>query len=392
MAGSNKRRRSKAGVDQPSPAVAPAFSGAQSQHESQFAPEFWSHFTREHWERQPLFIPKPFSRPLIREAEIFRAVLDACTRFCQEREDVPLAFYIEHARQVASVVDYLPVAADKNMVRYASRISRTLRGQRFALIVEDIQAYAPELWWRFREFLGGLDDAVPRAGVNRKATVFIGNYAMTPSGLHVGTSGNFKFIISGRKRMRLWSDDFFRNQRGVNHTVHIERFLPAATTLECRAGDVLYWPSDQWHVGEAVGGLAVSVSLAVFIKSRAGKPAAGASERRIAAWLNRKTGGGFHRVPTPLPHRILADHRRVRCDPRFPILWQTGDDGAIICSANGRAFAVKADEEIPKLLARLNSGDVCQVSELIATRSSLRALLEKLRQLRAIFEVDDSGD
>lgn len=371
MAASRRAQRpQKAGASGRARATAPVFLSS----------EFWAEFAAEIWEKRPALYRQPFAPPLVAPAELFRATLRASRLYRDEAEDVPLSFYIEHARVVASVADYLPTAADKNMERYARRISRMLDGRRFALIIEDIQAYSPSLWRRFTSFLGPLDEAIPEVGARRKATVFIGDYAMTPSGLHVGTSGNFKFVVSGRKRMRLWPDAFFRGRKGVNHTTHVEPFLRKATTLEAAPGDIIYWPSDQWHVGEALGGLAVSISLAIFVQTRASEPQRG-DERAIAAWLNQQTSGGFAHVPGPVPRGLKMSAHLRGVAPR-PILWRHGRNGEIICSANGHAFAIQENERAIALLERLNTGE-----RLVVPRDrSLRALLEKLHQLRAVAE------
>ncbi len=345
---------------------------------------FWSQFAREHWEKKPALLRQPFGRSFLAPAEMFQAVLAAGEAYRRDRASVPLDFYVEHARKTGTLDQYLPVAAEQNLDDYAARLSAQLRGRRFALIIEHIQAQAPEFWLRCRQFLGGLDEAVPTAGVNRKATVFIGDYGMTPSGLHVGTSGNFKFIVSGRKRLRLWPSEYFRGKKGVNHTKQIEPFLADAITLEGEPGDVIYWPSDQWHVGEALGGLAVSVSLAVFVHSRARPAAAGESRGAIAARLNRRTGGGFARTPRPLAGEGLPESAIVVAAARDAIEWEADASGEMVCSAGGHSFALPDCPAAFDLLARLNRGERVPVRE---SQKLTRALLEKLVSLRALTTV-----
>jgi hypothetical protein len=143
-------------------------------------------------------------------------------------------------------------------------------------------------------------------------------------------------------------------------------------------------------VGEALGGLAVSVSLAVFVKSTTRCPA-GADERALARWLNYKTGAGFKHVPTPRECPPLPASALVRVDPRFPILWQASRDGVMICSANGHAFAVPTSARTVALLELLNTGQALEVRALKASHGRIGQLLEKLHQLRAISVPDEAN-
>lgn len=376
MAGSKRGSRSrKAGVHQRKRAVTPAFLSAK----------FWREFGASTWEKRPALYPSASARPIVSEREIFRAVLRAAGLAQREEEGAAVAFYIEHARVEASVEDYLPQAADGDFARYARRISRLTEGRRVGLIVQDLQAHSFPLWERLTYFLNDLDIAVPAAGVRRRASLFVGNYAITPRGLHGGNSANFKFVIRGRKRMRLWPASYFRGRKGINHTRHVEPFLGDATTLTGRVGDIIYWPSDQWHVGEALGGLAISLSLAIFVDSQA--PAIRPmNEKTIAARLNRQTGGGFDHVPPPARMQQLPARGSVRRISPRPILSHTMPDGSLICSANGRAFAIKASPGIREILNELNGGQSLFLKASGRDRARF-ALLQKLLQLRAIVAV-----
>jgi hypothetical protein len=279
------------------------------------------------------------------------------------------------------------------MSGYADRLARMLRGRRFALIIQEIQIEAPQVWLRFREFLVGLS----RVGIvpaRVKASVFVGNYKITPAGLHRGNSANFKFVVQGRKKLQLWPDKLFRGKKNLTGTLDVGRFLFAATTLEGHPGDIIYWPSDRWHVAECVGGLAVSVSLALYIKERPPGPSA------KVARLNRATSSRFARVPPPLPRRTLHDRTVVRVNPDFPVTWLRARNAEIICSANGYAFTVTAHPSVLKLFRQLNTGRCFRVGQLIrehaadfqcgrvlfkAEPEDIRALLEKLYTLRTLI-------
>jgi hypothetical protein len=237
-------------------------------------------------------------------------------------------------------------------------------------------------------------------------------------------------MLHGKKRMHFWPNCFFRGNKEASHSTKYERFLPAATTVEATAGDVIYWPSDNWHVVECVDGLAASISLALFVHSRPSPvvdfwrrvldvsegrtlPAntipklhravasmlnetstrAEITSKLAADWLNRTTGFGFERVPPPRSQKHLHVLSLVGADADFPILCSRGGDTEIVCSVNGHAFVITRDPQIPRVIKRLNSGRICRVGDLInerdgesGIRGGLRSFLEKLYALRGISE------
>jgi hypothetical protein len=327
---------------------------------------------------------------------MFAAVVNAAARYSKGERNAVLAFQIEGGRVEADPQKFLPRRSDQTVSRYAERVARMLRDRRFALIIEEIQMEAPQVWLRFREFLHGLS----RVGIvpaRVKASVFVGNYKITPVGLHRGNSANFKFVVQGGKKLHLWPDKLFRGKKNLTGTLDVRRLLFAATTLEGHPGDIIYWPSDRWHVAECVGGLAVSVSLALYMKERPPGPSA------KVARLNCATSSGFARVPPPLPRRTLHDRTVVRVNPDFPITWLRARNAEIICSANGYAFTVTAHPGVWKLFRQLNTGRRFRVGQLIrqyaadfqcgrvlfkAEPEDIRALLEKLYTLRTLIKAE----
>ncbi len=391
---------------------------------------FWSKVAKQNWEKWPLLIKRPFSKPLISKAELFRAIFAASEAYRADPGSVSLQFFVGHSQTIADIRESLPVADDCNICGYAARLSRALGGQDFALSVQHIQEYAPEIWLRLRGFLSSAAQSVPLPNDFTKATLFFGSYRKEPRGIHLGNSSNFKFVIYGKKRMRFWPSRFFRGREGISHSTKYKPFLPAATTLEATAGDIIYWPSDSWHVVECVDGLAASISLALFVHSRSSRISdfwrhaldvieerpvraktipklhravtnilnKGSARTEIASKLtaeslNRATGFGFERVPPPRSQKHLHDGIVVRADPEYPILWSPSGDSEIVCSVNGNAFVITAHPQLLRVITCLNSGEVCRVRDLIgegndnsAIGGGIRSFLEKLHALRGISE------
>ena len=361
-----------------------------------------------------MLFSRPLAAPMISPEEVFRGIVNAADQFRAGAEEISIRFYIENAELTSDIAKHLPVLADGTTKHYAKRVTRLLRGRRFALIAQNFQVFAPEVFLRFRDFLRALSGFFELPRDQTKATVFLGTYRQTPSGVHVGNSGNFNFIVEGRKRMRFWPHRFLSGKEGVNRTSDYGRYLHAATSLTGKPGDVIYWPSDHWHIGESVGGLAVSVSLALFVRARASTlrsawehaveraearladPVAadeGATLQRrardipkvarqtLAAFreaiegpdlaralkaelLNQATGLGFSQVPPPARRCRLRWGAVVQADPNYPIRWLPGEAGEFICSANGHAFSLFAHPAVIDVLARLNRGEPCRVKSL----------------------------
>ena len=225
------------------------------------------------------------------------------------------------------------------------------------------------------------------------------------------------FVVQGRKRLRLWPAQYFRDRPEIAHSVDYEPYLDDAITLEGEPGDILYWPSGYWHIGESTGGLSLGLSVALFMNSwpspaildhasrmfeehlstsalpyscklhprrvqecsrtitqaiKSATAAVGEVSRdpefaralKISL-LNRATSFGFATVPPPLPWRKLEDETIVRGKPGYPVVWIENTQDEIICSANGHAFSILAHPNILKLLELLNGGKAQRVRDLI---------------------------
>jgi hypothetical protein len=379
--------------------------------------------------------------PLVSADHVFETLVAASEHWGgADRSFVPELF-VEHAQALTDIDRFLPTAADRSVAGWTARVAALLKGRTFGFVVDDYHVHDDLVWRRLREFVRGLYRVTGLPGELAKATLFLGNYARTPFGLHRGRSDTFMFAVDGIKRIRAWPDEFFRGTPDMTNRLDYERYNDASVVLEARPGDVIYWPASYWHIGEDAGGPSIAISLALFMDSQPGTDlgqtieqaiatrSVGARRRRVttgqgikadvrrdlrtlrqiagdpslqqalaADHLNRWTGAGFTRVPLPAAARALRDGDIVRGDPDFPLRWVTVE-GEIICSANGHAFALPADPRMPALLRRLSSSEPLGVGDLMArysgtvergaveftaSRREIRTLLERLLALRAI--------
>jgi hypothetical protein len=406
-------------------------------------PDFWTRFHRRYWGRRGVVLRQPLARPLATAVEAFEGLVNAGERYRAGRRAAPISFCIEHAAVQADVGLHLPAPTDDGLEAYAERVSRQIDGQRFGLVAEDIQRDDPRLWLRLRQFVTNLYTVMGWPGEKAKASVFLGNYRKTPFGVHRDPSEVFTFILHGRKRILAWPPRFFADKEDMTNRLGYERYRDAALVLEGGPGDIIYLPAGHWHTGEDAGGLAMTVTLTLFMEPRVsssllllaqqllrGRVAADRAaahalrpghrrpsragivhiakragqalrsicrdpdlDRSLAAyWLDHATGAAFTAVPDPLPPRSLPEGAVLRGDPDHPVRWLARGRTEMLCSANGHAFVFPPGAALVHVLRRINSGAPCRMRDLLEPRSRgggasaarVRELLEKLWSLRAI--------
>lgn len=417
---------------------------------------FWSNFVEQRWEKAPLVIKRPFDAPLAAPEEFFGALVDAGNQYRMDagrsrpsvERNAQLRFNIENAQLMTDIERYIPEPDDGSVEGYVNRVTRQLDGKSFELIVHHFQAHSVDLWMRMRGFFRGLYQIIGIPAEKSEAVVFLRNHAQTSFGLHKDDAGVFMFILAGRKKILAWPHERFAAKGDLFCTVDYERYLDDAIVLEGEPGDIIYWPSTYWHVGESSGEWSASISLGLrlnyqpfadvirylirLVSDRPGgaprvntypfdpdslrqsardMPAeiktainmlrevslsSDIEEVHKLGWLNRVTGFGFLKVPPPLPPRRLADDEVVYTREDYPIVWLPWSEGRIVCSANGHSFTLKESAEVISMIERLNSGAAYRVKEIVETSGSskseastlLRNVLEKLYCVRAVESVN----
>jgi len=379
---------------------------------------FWTNFVKRHWNRKPLVIKNPFAAPVSTSEEAFVALRNASDKFEKDGRQVKWQFYKGDdgfTLEGYKISGYVPGASDKSLADYANRINTKLKGERFGLVLHDLQAYHPQFYLRMREFLSGLAAQV-RVRWRAMPGLFVGNYEQTPFGIHQDPANVFAFVIEGSKRIYLWPENYFRDSFDRVRASDFAKLRRDATILEGEPGDVLYWPGRYWHVGEPLGDLAIGVSVALVpvqlssfivgainnhigeflhptLTTDGGFPHAATdveeSPEMIAAavkraakllkrapddsdfiqsvqvsWLDHMTSGGNDPPPPPLPLETLDDNCLIGGIPEIPIVWVTSDN-QIVCSANGNSILLPAAPAIIGLLTELNGGASLRVRDLI---------------------------
>lgn len=383
--------------------------------------DFWNGFVRRYWGRRPTVIRQPFARAIASPEDVFRAMVAATDRLKTDSQDFVLT--IDGVRVGADVERWLPRKGDRSLDRLTARIAGDLPGSRYAVFVRAFQLELGwEFWLRVRRFLGGLYATVGVPADCAEIDLFAGTYERTRRGIHLDSADVFVFVIEGRKRIRLWPGSVFPNRNYWYGRGDKDRRLSRSSYLDGEPGDILYWPSSYWHVGESRGGPVSSLTLALYRQDSLAATAArvlvdeatrelgadnfidslpssvdrlrAASARALRALdrvssnlaqallrrrMEQVTGYAFEHVPQPpAPGRLRASSCYA-ADPAFPIFCRSVGDTTIV-AANGRSIALPRSKAVHQAVDSLNRGTLMSLSQRTGApgsdvREALRFLL-----------------
>ena len=413
--------------------------------------EFWADFAAHNWEQKPLVLKRPFTRLFAAPDELLdaartasRAFLDAKSRR-HASQVARVRIFVDGAGLFSDLEDFLPDVSDPDIEQFFARMATKLGDRRFEFIAHELQEFSPPLWHRIRRFLRGLYRHVGLPAQRAETVAFLRTHERTSFGMHRDDAGVFVFVLVGHKRILTWPESSMSGREQFLSTTKYGQFRDEAIVLEGEPGDVLYWPSSHWHVGETDGTPSVTLHVLLHLWPAAMdglRQLSQLAQRRVAdaigptwplevddlkasakavpealrealnaarqlcdgpeleryvafAWLKRVTASGFTRVPTLAPHRQLSDHNTVRAVADEPIVCIPFGDDRVACSAAGHAMVAPASAELSRLLARLSQGRCEQVGALLAAvlkdgagagerAVSLREILEKLMHFGAI--------
>jgi hypothetical protein len=84
-------------------------------------------------------------------------------------------------------------------------------------------------------------------------TLFLGRYARTPFGVHLGQMDVLTVPAVGTKSFRLWSPEYVSTHLGLMDLREYPEYIEGSYRIDCSPGDVGYWPSREWHIAESEG-------------------------------------------------------------------------------------------------------------------------------------------
>lgn len=410
------------------------------------ATTLWTGFAAQSWGKAPVALN---TVPLATPSEAFQALITMCDAY-RAGEPEPtsenLRLAVQHRKLEADVHRHLPSAEDGSGADYAARLERDLHSRTFFIYARDIQVFSPLLWDRARDVLAALFDRIGIPAGHVELELFFGRYEFTTGGIHRESCSNLHCVLDGHKRMHIWPKDAWTDSSAMNKgeayagyldATDIGRHIAGATTLDGRSGDILYWPAEAWHVGEAPE-LTLCMNIAIYMEGQPSDLAAGIVSKLVSArlgrdarlisypmsqsrssggeilpepiektllslrqmgsdsglagavaaeWLKRKTGFGFEKPPRRAPSRGVPVGATIRGSRKYRVLWMETDDEELVYAANGHASTAPCRPGVIGLLERLNRGEPAQVSDLLRDDPSpneLQAIVDELLTMRAV--------
>jgi hypothetical protein len=256
---------------------------------------FWKDFARDHFDRKPTVLRRPFTRDFPSSQEVFEALVNVGQQLLREQSFTHirnLRFYLEHEDGPDGVAyhsqlfpltrQHVPLPEDGGPEAYVERLGRWLGGKRFGIVLSRAQSYHWRHWRQMRSFLDGMYAGLGVPLYGSDPAIFFGNYRYTPFGIHKDDLHVFLFVVEGRKVISLWPFEELASReemprgdptlRERNANVHLhdkaeeDALLSRATLLEGHPGDILCWPASYWHRAEPTQGLSIGVSLGVAFR------------------------------------------------------------------------------------------------------------------------------
>lgn len=210
----------------------------------------WDEFVELHWDRRPVHYRGVGVAPFD-QTSTFRAAVGAAP--------VDVRLTLDQVRQSAPQ-PWLPVASDGSWDGYQRRMAVILPDRRHALMINRFHRFDRAMWNRERDFYSELWKRVGLPLDSAITTLFHGDYEHSPVGVHKDRFATFMFPLRGRKRMRFWADRPWSEP--VSTQADYASYLEMSFAVDVEPGDVLYWPSRYYHVGETTGA-ATSINVGV---------------------------------------------------------------------------------------------------------------------------------
>jgi len=378
----------------------------------------WNPFVRRHWERAPARLT--LTKPLLPPQATFRNVIAACApfRFGTRFRMLPdVRFHVEDG-QLTGPGTLLPGEEDPSAGDYLRRAAGRLNGQDFELSIEQPFLLDFALWDATRGLLQGLLERVGVPVLPVGCELLLGRARRPPPDLaRRGHHALLLLVLHGTLRVRVWED-------------------AVDEVFDLRPGELLHVPSSHSHRLESLddclalrlgipvqGGASTDAVRDVLLSMLEGRlehdervpylPFTAAGQRvpfleqtaetlhaltrdpdlpralRIV-WARRVSACALEPAPAPASLEPLRDDQRVRGRLQGNLIRVKEREGPWLWALHGHAFAGLGGTCGRRLLTALEEtgphsvASLCGLAKRGAARAELRAVLNRLHQLRGL--------
>lgn len=232
---------------------------------------FWRTFASRYWEQGSGEFEQPTAGPLISEANAFSAAVALADSSRQGKAVVEACIWLDGQKQL-DPLPLLPLASDGSFHAYGERVLRDSGAREFTTLLPELHYYNPDLLAEVRSILLPLTAACGLPSGWTDTAMFVGRYERTPFGIHYGPMSVMTVPVIGRKTFRVWSEAEIARHPEL---VGVTSYNPEASIsklLSGKPGDILYWPSRDWHIAEADTGLTAALSFGFWASERERHP------------------------------------------------------------------------------------------------------------------------
>lgn len=263
---------------------------------------FWTTFASRYWERGSGEFERPTPGPLISEANAFSAAVALANSARQGKAVVEPCVWLDGQKQ-ADPLGLLPLACDKSFHTYGERVLHDSGAREFTTLLPELHYYDHKLLAEVRSILLPLTAACGLPSGWTDTAFFVGRYERTPFGIHYGPMSVMTVPVIGRKTFRVWSEaEVARHPELVGATSY-DSGGSISKLLSGVPGDILYWPSRDWHIAEADTGLTAALSFGFWASERERHPLRQIikmAERLLAA---APKASDADMIGNPVPHQ-----------------------------------------------------------------------------------------
>jgi len=228
----------------------------------------WTRFLELYWEKHPCKLAAPDWARFCDMEELFEVFVAAkgSERIVSDR------FWIARDISPKRKEDFIlvdldllgPQSSDGDFAGFFSR----MKGRCFGINLHRLGRWNSEFRSRLSEPIKRLDGGGAGTGSVKRWDIdcFLGTYRMTPFGVHQDRASVFSLCLQGQRTYLTWPPDYPWPEEDlfVPDESRLERHLPAAEHFRIGPGELLYWPSNRWHVVCSNGQPSAVVQLSAY--------------------------------------------------------------------------------------------------------------------------------